>query len=234
MKAKKIHSINQVYFLGQICDTFNQETVEGVIVKAESHGLSDVHYHDIGGDEMLLGMLNETTMVVVFMSSEASFHDWFSNLNFTSIESGWGWRCHRGFLETAFGFEDLVMSYRRKQGLKEITILFSGHSRGAGQSNFLANHLAEEQMKDDNIELITFGSPRVFKASAIKKLKVKKVTRVVNNGDRVTTYPPAILRFRHYGQELHLPGPWWKRLPLVSIGASHFLNYYLDKIKALR
>ena len=223
------HTDVQLLHFAKMCQAIY--STNGVLTDMERVGVMSPKFFQKGDDEAVVGLWDRDTMVVIFMGSEATAHDWLSNLNFFSMRSGWGWKAHRGFLLSSLKFEEEVMEYRNSLGPQSKKIIFMGHSRGGAQSAVLANHLKHERLSGDRVELVTFGSPRAFKGSGIKNLPVKTATRVVNNGDRVTKYPPAVFFFSHYGQEVHLPGPWWERLPLVSIKKSHFIHKYIDKIK---
>ena len=89
----------------------------------------------------------------------------------------------------------------------------TGHSRGG------AIGLCLQQMLIEDVSLITFGSPRVFKRGA--KLKGEHI-RIHNKGDSVTNVPPWIFGYRHFGLDLELMGKFFK--------ADHPIDEYIDRL----
>ena len=83
-----------------------------------------------------------------------------------------------------------------KQQGKGVTIRLTGHSLGGAIATIGAMKLAH---KGWDVELITFGSPRVGNASfaSLTKKLVKKNARFENPGDFATSKPPELAKFSH-------------------------------------
>ena len=83
-----------------------------------------------------------------------------------------------------------------KQQGKGVTIRLTGHSLGGAIATIGAMKLAH---KGWDVELITFGSPRVGNASfaSLTKKLVKKNARFKNSGDVAPNYPPELAKFSH-------------------------------------
>lgn len=83
-----------------------------------------------------------------------------------------------------------------KQQGKGVTIRLTGHSLGGAIATIGAMKLAH---KGWDVELITFGSPRVGNASfaSLTKKLVKKNARFANSGDVAPNYPPELAKFSH-------------------------------------
>ena len=83
-----------------------------------------------------------------------------------------------------------------KQQGKGVTIRLTGHSLGGAIATIGAMKLAH---KGWDVELITFGSPRVGNASfaSLTKKLVKKNARFANPGDFAISKPPEVAKFSH-------------------------------------
>jgi hypothetical protein len=88
---------------------------------------------------------------------------------------------------------------------KKVTIRVTGHSLGGAMATLCALKLKLKGF--ENVELVTFGSPRLgnHHFSRFMKLVLPDTTaRFVNGGDPVPMYPPKIMYYAHVGKTYSL------------------------------
>lgn len=84
----------------------------------------------------------------------------------------------------------------------EQPVWFCGHSLGAAMATICAYRCKTSSVVGDPQELHTFGSPRVGCKKYVRHAKVTHY-RWVHNNDIVTRVPPAIMGYRHCGDEIY-------------------------------
>lgn len=102
---------------------------------------------------------------------------------------------HRGMYKMAIDIYNEVSDFIRQYYRQDIdtTIIFTGHSLGAGVSTILSYLIAQEVDKEQ-IRLYTFGSPRCmdYRSSQIMDNTVRHHYRVTLENDVITYMPPRI------------------------------------------
>jgi triacylglycerol lipase len=81
-------------------------------------------------------------------------------------------------------------------------VWFCGHSLGAAMATICAYRCKKSSIVGDPQELHTFGSPRVGCKKYIRHAHVTHY-RWVHNNDIVTRVPPALMGYRHCGDEIY-------------------------------
>ncbi|KAH8830094.1 alpha/beta-hydrolase [Flagelloscypha sp. PMI_526] len=114
---------------------------------------------------------------------------------------------HGGFQDAFKASSDqifpVINNLIQEKGTKDIVV--TGHSLGGALAQLAAMHMALT-IPDANIQLTTFGMPRVGNpawASAVTD-KVPNRTRVNNQDDLVPIIPPIAFGFAHPEGEVHL------------------------------
>ena len=141
-----------------------------------------------------------------------------------------GGKVHSGFYSL---FRDswesvyrILKGYANEQGLeiKDLEILFAGHSMGGAIANIAALCL---RMTEDaeNLHVATFASPRVFDfygAQFYNEHLGKNTIRVVNLSDSVPSLPLGVLGYKHVGEQVKLGHP--------GLGLDHQVDIYRNLI----
>lgn len=105
-----------------------------------------------------------STIAIVFRGT-ADKADWYTDLQVEMLPFGVG-HAHRGFLERAnadMGFWLSALNKVRNRAPHACRIICTGHSLGGALATLFAAYL---QPLCANVSAVTFGSPRVFDASA--------------------------------------------------------------------
>jgi triacylglycerol lipase len=85
---------------------------------------------------------------------------------------------------------------------EKLPVWFCGHSLGAAMATICAYRCKTSSVVSDPQELHTFGSPRVGCKRYVRHAKVTHY-RWVHNNDIVTRVPPALMGYRHCGDEIY-------------------------------
>jgi hypothetical protein len=88
---------------------------------------------------------------------------------------------------------------------KKLTIRLTGHSLGGAMATLCALKLKLKGY--ENVELVTFGSPRVGNhhfSRLMKKVLPETTARFVNMGDPVAKFPPKAAYYAHTGKKIAL------------------------------
>ena len=136
-------------------------------------------------------------IILVFRGSDGTA-DWIDNLKFGKRKSPAGWfkkryRLHQGFMEQYESIKPKISRILTDYTVKEIVV--TGHSLGGA----LATICAADLSKFFNVELITFGSPRVgtpLFARYVNK-SIKNITRYRYGSDPVSAVPFFGWGFHH-------------------------------------
>lgn len=134
--------------------------------------------------------------VYIAVRGSANLTDWTSNLKAVFRAAYWGILAHRGFVHAARGLEELILDACAERIGKRIVL--TGHSRGGAVAVLSA--AAVSQYLQQQVEVVTFGQPRVALSGSIRRVLIGHVTRVVNGSDAVTRVPR--LGYTHHQDKL--------------------------------
>lgn len=134
---------------------------------------------------------------------------------------------HGGFMRTFNSFEPTIAAYFRNNRSNPSTVHIVGHSLGGALATLTADYL---KLRGLNVQLYTFGSPRVgtseFSVYLTDKLKEENIFRVSNQSDPVTMVP--IFPFLHvpHNSAQYLIPSWHGINPF-----NHFKDAYVSNVK---
>lgn len=142
---------------------------------------------------------NDTQVLLAFRGTEPKqISDLLADLNTVPKRHGPGF-VHSGFRNEARKLWDHVIKLAEANKGKKFIIC--GHSLGAAMATYTAQELRYAGHQD--LELYTFGSPRLGSPDYVSAMDVPH-WRFVNNNDGVTHVPPAALGFRHHGTLMYI------------------------------
>lgn len=134
-------------------------------------------------------------LVVAFRGTD-DIIDWHTNIkSFQKPYDSFG-NIHEGFYDAYASIKNDLFVYLYDFGLP---IFVTGHSLGGALATLLT---AEIMDKQDFDSCYTFGSPRVGDSTFAEALDGKRIYRVINNSDIVTTVPTSIPNtdYKHCGK----------------------------------
>lgn len=141
--------------------------------------------------------LNQGHRVIVGFGGSDDILDWLANIMAGTNKHG----CHIGF--------DLMLDQIKAKILKTLdwlqpkSLYFVGHSAGGAFAQLFAQLYGGQF--NCNIEVFTFGAPRIGTTKFHRKFPLKnEPVRVDNGADLVCHMPPSFLGFRHYGDAVHV------------------------------
>ena len=115
--------------------------------------------------------------------------DWVTNLKFLIKRDD----CHRGFQNNANRtLAELVLGYEALNPQRKL--VFAGHSLGGATATLLADLMLPH---NDNIAIVTAGSPRPGGRRLRKRLKGVEHLRFVHGNDIVPGTPPWLAGYVH-------------------------------------
>ena len=127
------------------------------------------------------------TILAVEGTNETS--DWVTNLKFLIKRDD----CHRGFQNNANRtLAQLVLGYEALDPKRKL--VFAGHSLGGATATLLADLMLPH---NDNIAIVTAGSPRPGGRRLKRRLKDVEHYRFVHGNDIVPKTPPLLAGFVH-------------------------------------
>lgn len=190
---------------------------------------------------------NKDTVLIACRGTEPTqISDLLADLNTIPKRHGPGF-VHSGFRGEARKIWDDVYSFAEKHKNKKFIV--TGHSLGAAMATYIAQELSWHGIED--IELYTFGSPRLGSSDFVDAMTVPH-WRFVNNNDGVTHVPPRALGFKHHGKLMYINhygnirnlsrwqrikdmmrGYWaaLKKFQLFDWLYDHGMGHYHDKVK---
>ncbi|PPA02195.1 lipase [Pseudomonas sp. MWU12-2312b] len=139
--------------------------------------------------------------LIAFRGTQADhYQDWLTNAQVAlqAWKHGSG-NVHTGFARTALGLWPHVEKWL-KGPAKGRDVIICGHSLGAAIATLLALPAGAQQ-------LVTLGSPRVGDdtfAQSLKQQALLDIIRIVDCCDVVTQVPPALMGYRHVGQQNYI------------------------------
>eukprot|EP01129_Flabellula_baltica_P005981 TRINITY_DN2202_c0_g1_i1.p1 TRINITY_DN2202_c0_g1~~TRINITY_DN2202_c0_g1_i1.p1 ORF type:complete len:283 (-),score=60.97 TRINITY_DN2202_c0_g1_i1:27-875(-) len=154
---------------------------------------------------------DKDTAYVVFRGTvSARILDWITDVQFWLDEYPPQWEgamVHSGFLRGYKGLAKALLPALEKlvhqNGINRIVL--TGHSLGAGMATICAADIALKKLVD-NVELYTFGSPRVGNPTFAYYLsKSIESYRVTNKEDIIPHLPQIIWNYRHVATEYWFP-----------------------------
>lgn len=142
------------------------------------------------------GMYTKTgEVVVVFRGTEPdTFNDIIADLKAWPSASETKGKVHDGFKDELNKIYPLILEWLGST--RDKTVIITGHSLGAAMASLFAARL--HQM-DIDVELYTFGSPRVGNREWAQQFKDIKAYRFINNNDLVCRVPTS-LYYHHVGE----------------------------------
>ena len=111
-----------------------------------------------------------------------------------------------------------------------LNIIVTGHSLGGALATLAAFDIKRNLLKDSNIELVTFNSPRVFNSHAAKEFEKRlgsDAYRLWRHYDPVSAVPTGRQGFKHVGKSLKLPA-----VSYLYPQENHSLKYTLEEINS--
>jgi len=173
--------------------------------KTCSQNVSDINVID---DDTRIIMAYDASLKSHFISIRGSsdINNWISNLEtriiYPYFDKNIG--VHNGLYYEYLLYKERLISY--VQGLDENdSLIITGHSSGSGVGSFLAYDLvAEGLFLYSNINLYTFGSPRIGNKAFVKSFISFDIphNRVTYKKDIVPHLPQELLGFVHIPHEL--------------------------------
>ena len=183
----------------------------------------DITFFDFGGTQAYVLNTNKEYLIVFRGTEPTQMADIKSDLKFkkvksTAVDGKSEGRVHRGFkaaLDMVWG--DIQHHMMLKKAHKK-KIVVTGHSLGAALATLVAGRL-----NDPDVELYTYGSPRVGTAKWCKNQKFKHY-RFRNNNDIVTRMPPNWIGFKHHGDMMYFD---YKEMYATGKGKWYMLNNWV-------
>lgn len=166
---------------------------------AKMAGFPDVTFYDRDGSQAYR-FRNEFDCVIACRGTEPNeWNDIKADANAASVLAETVGRVHRGFKQEV---DDLWPMIETALLDNQHQLYFCGHSLGGAMATICSGRCLLSHIPSNPIELFTYGSPRVGDHRYINHVKMDHF-RFVNNNDVVPRVPPAILGYRHCGDEVY-------------------------------
>ena len=159
------------------------------------------------GEKALVGVYSNTRRLFVSFRGSTNIQNWIDNVQFSltcpyqnndiCVETGF----YKVFEAMMPQVEKAVASAVTQYNID--TILFTGHSLGGAVATLTAFYMKDRVSQ--NIELITFGSPRVGNAAFAADFAASNVGvsyRITHAYDMVPHVPQMILHYNHISHEV--------------------------------
>ncbi len=165
---------------------------------------------------------NENNLYIVFKGT-TSFKEVLSDIDFIQIDDSYNipGKMHRGFHNLILKnnvIESIQETLEELHGSRKIII--TGHSLGAALATVFYAYISNTI---EDVELITFGSPRVGDREFSEKIKS---TRFVHGNDIITKLP--IFYYKHSEKIIRLGNSY-----SYNIFSDHFLQgYYIELLRS--
>ncbi len=133
-------------------------------------------------------------LVIVFRGTDEA-DDWNTNFHAYQMPFGKAGKVHHGFIQAYLSIREDLFEYLKDNNLP---IFITGHSLGAALAVLATSELSNNKNFDS---CYTFGSPRIGDPEFIDTIDNKRIYRIVNNCDVVTTVPIDFvgIKYRHIG-----------------------------------
>jgi triacylglycerol lipase len=209
-------------------------------------GFTTHKYIDIDGAQAHVCNNKETVLIACRGTEPTQVNDLLADLNAIPKRHGPGF-VHSGFRGEARKIWEDVYAIAQKHKGKQFIV--TGHSLGAAMATYIAQELAWHGI--ENIELYTFGSPRLGSDDYVEAMSIPH-WRFVNNNDGVTHVPPMLMGFKHHGKLMYinhygnirdlsrwqrfkdkLRGHWaaFKKFQFFDAMYDHSMDHYEAKVK---
>ena len=159
---------------------------------------------------------------ILAVEGTTDMSDWATNIKFLLMDDG----CHRGFKSNAQRtLSELVLNYEALN--PERVLVLTGHSLGGATATIIADQLLPF---NDNIALVTAGSPRPGGRKLKKRLEKLNHYRFVHGDDVVPKTPPYLNGYVHTHPKIYLEDTDDTRFDGVD---DHNVQYYYKAVKRL-
>ncbi|MCJ8344443.1 lipase family protein [bacterium] len=124
--------------------------------------------------------------------------NWIQDAKFFKVKDPWAKNSmiHKGFYQAARELYPIAKKHLNKTYKTKIT----GHSLGGGIAILIGVYLERDHFKE--IQVITFGQPRITDKKGAFVLRHLALERVTVKMDLVPSLPPKFLGYRHFGNSL--------------------------------
>ena len=178
----------------------------------------DIYPHE---DDVLINRdIDGYTILAVEGTKETT--DWLTNIKFVLKSDD----CHRGFKNNSYrSLSKLVCDYEALDKKRKLVI--AGHSLGGATATLIADLIYPN---NQNIALVTAGSPRPGGRKLKERLKNVEHLRFVYGDDIVPKTPPWSFGYVHTHQPIQLEDDNDTRFDGV---AAHIMGSYVKAVKKL-
>ena len=162
-----------------------------------------------GGIRVLNGIDVENNKIIISFRGSSNIHNWLDNIQFGHIYPYKNYpevSVDKGFYKAYSYVRDDINKFVQEQIISHPSyhILITGHSLGGALSTMAAfESIYLENIKSENIELLTYGSPRLGNQE-FKQYMQKMVFswRTTHNYDIVPHVPEEFLDYIHISHEV--------------------------------
>ena len=159
--------------------------------------------YDIHGEKALVGRFVDTNTLFISFRGSETIENWIDDAQFSltcpydntniCVETGF----YKVFEYMKNDIQSAIETNVNQYNIKNI--LFTGHSLGAAVATLMAYHFANENL---NIELVTFGSPRIGNIEFVNDFPKIVSYRITHYYDIVPHVPQQFLHYNHIPHEL--------------------------------
>ncbi|TWU26200.1 Lipase (class 3) [Novipirellula galeiformis] len=167
---------------------------------AKVAGFDDVTFYDHDGSQAFR-FRNEFDCVIACRGTEPNeWNDIQADANAASVVAETVGKVHRGFKREV---DDLWPMIETALMSNQQPLWFCGHSLGGAMATICSGRCFLSHIPANPEQLYTYGSPRVGNNRYVNYVNLDHF-RFVNNNDIVTRVPPALLGYRHCGNEVYI------------------------------
>ena len=163
-------------------------------------GFDDVTFYDRDGSQAYRFRNGHDCVIACRGTEPNEWNDIQADANARSVVAETVGRVHRGFKTEVDDLWPMIETALLDNAHR---LYFCGHSLGGAMATICSGRCYLSHIPSNPIELFTYGSPRVGDKRYINYVKLSHY-RFVNNNDIVTRVPPALLGYRHSGDEVYL------------------------------